>query len=418
MSSAKSRPKGRYNFATIPEAIADVRKGKMLIIVDSPKRENEADLYMAAEAATSAKVAAMIRRAGGILCAALTERQARRLHLSLMVPTNENKEKTGVNFTVSVNAARGITTGVSAHDRAKTLHVLANPRSKARDIVKPGHVFGLVARPGGVLEREGHTEAAVDLARLAGKTPAGVLCEIVGASGRMAKRDEIFRLARSLGIKVVLIQDLVRYLRARPLPSMKRHSSVARIAASVLPTAYGTFTVIAYKSILDGREHAALVLGKPRAGALVRIHSQCLTGDTFFSLRCDCGAQFKESMRRIKQEGSGVIVYASQEGRGIGLSNKIRAYALQDKGLDTVEANEALGFSADPRTYEAAAHILEDLRLREVRLLTNNPEKERQMAECGITVTKRIPLEVWPNKKNRAYLKTKKDKLGHRLGRV
>lgn len=405
-------------FSTIPEAIADVRKGKMLIIVDSPRRENEADLYVAADAATPQAITTMIKHGGGLICAAITEAQARRLHVPLMVSPETNREKTGVNFTVSLNAARGISTGVSAHDRTVTIRVLVNPKSKPKDVVKPGHVFGLIARQRGVLERQGHTEAAVDLARLAGKTPAGVLCEIVGRSGRMAKRSEIEKLAARLSIKIVAIDDLVQYLKKHPLPELPRISKIVRISSSTLPTLYGTFAITAYKSILDGREHAALVLGEPGKNALVRIHSQCLTGDTLFSLRCDCGEQLKESMRRIKKEGSGVIVYASQEGRGIGLGNKIRAYALQDTGLDTVEANLALGFSADSRTYEAAANILEDLGIRDVRLLTNNPEKERQLSEFGITVNKRIPLETPPHKVNRAYLKTKKQKLGHRLTQI
>jgi len=415
-----SRPisNGVSVFSSIPEAIEDVRRGKMLIIVDNPKRENEGDLYIAADAATPSILTTMIRRGGGIVCTAITEAQARRLHLPLMIPADENEEKTKVHFTVSVNAARGVSTGVSAHDRAKTIRVLANREARPQDVVKPGHVFGLVAREGGVLKRQGHTEAAVDLARLAGRAPAGVLCEIVGYDGRMAKRSEIIRLSRTLGIKVVAIADLVRHLRAHPLPRLKRHSSVIRISSSTLPTPYGTFAITAYRSAQDGREHAALVLGKPKVGALVRIHSQCLTGDTLFSLRCDCGEQLKESMRRIKKEGAGVIVYASQEGRGIGLGNKIRAYALQDKGLDTVEANLALGFSADQRTYEAAAHILEDLSIRDVRLLTNNPEKERELVKYGIRIIKCIPLETKPSRTNAKYLRTKKLKLGHRLRRV
>ena len=405
-------------FSTISEAIAEVKKGKLLIIVDDPKRENEADLYLAADAATPKAITTMIRKGGGLVCVAITETQANRLRLPLMVPTEENREKTGVNFTVSVNAARGVTTGVSAHDRARTIRVLASSHSRSRDIVKPGHVSGLVARTGGVLERQGHTEAAVDLARLAGRAPAGVLCEIVGRSGRVADHNEIGRLARTLGIKIVSIADLVRHLRKHPLPALESNSKIIRVASSTLPTRYGVFSIIAYRSLLDGREHAALVLGKPRKSALVRIHSQCLTGDALFSLRCDCGAQLKASMRRIARQGSGIIIYASQEGRGIGLGNKIRAYALQDKGLDTVEANLALGFSADQRTYEAVVHILKDLNVREVRLLTNNLEKERQLSEFGISVVERIPLEVAPHRVNRAYLKTKKKKLGHILRRV
>ena len=405
-------------FASIPEAINDIRKGKMLIILDNPKRENEGDLYIAADAATPAAIRTMIKHGGGILCASITEAQARRLMLPLMVPVGENKEKTGVNFTVSVGAARGVTTGVSAHDRARTIRILADPRSRARDIIKPGHVFGLVARPGGVLEREGHTEAAVDLSRLAGRAPAGVLCEIVGKSGRMAKREEVFRLSKKLGIKIIAISDLSAYLQEHSLPRRSRGPSVVRIASSKLPTTHGTFAITAYRSVLDGREHAALVLGRPRKNMLVRVHSSCLTGDALFSLRCDCGEQLEESMRKIGKAGGGVIVYASQEGRGIGLGNKIRAYALQDTGLDTVEANLKLGFSADQRTYEAAADILKDLGIREVRLLTNNPVKEQGLEKFGIAVTQRIPLEMSPHKTNRAYLKVKKQKLGHWLTRV
>ncbi len=335
-----------------------------------------------------------------------------------MVPKGENTEKTSVNFTVSVNAKRGITTGVSAPDRAKTIRVLAGPHSRAEELVRPGHVFGLIARDGGILEREGHTEAAVDLARLAGCAPAGVLCEIVGKSGRMAKREELIRLARKLDIKIIRIRDLVRYLRTHPLLPLPHQSDVVRISRAALPTRYGTFDIVVYRSISDDREHAALVLGKPRKNALVRVHSQCITGDTFFSLRCDCGEQLEESMRRMKKSGSGVIIYLSQEGRGIGLGNKIRAYALQDTGLDTVEANRALGFLADARTYEAAVHILEDLGVSSVRLLTNNPKKERELLRHGIEVLESVPLEVRPNAINSRYLKTKKKKLKHRLTAV
>ncbi len=405
-------------FASIPEAVADVASGKMLIIVDHPKRENEGDLYIAADAVTPAVITTMIKHGGGILCTAITEAQAYRLHLPLMVPSGENAEKTQVNFTVSINARTGITTGVSAFDRAKTIRVLANPRSKPSDLVKPGHVFGLVAREGGILTREGHTEAAVDLARLAGKTSAGVLCEIVGRGGRMAKRDEIARLSQKLGIRMVAIRDLVRYLRAHPLPPFPKTLQVVRIASATLPTQHGAFTITAYRSIADGREHAALVFGKPRAGALVRVHSSCLTGDALFSLRCDCGEQLKESMRMISTAGAGIIVYLNQEGRGIGLGNKIRAYALQDKGRDTVQANHELGLPIDSRSYEAAADILKDKKMSEIRLLTNNPEKVQQLCNFGITVTERVSLESTPNKVNARYLRTKKNKMGHRLIRV
>ena len=387
----------------------------MLIVVDSPTRENEADLYVPAEFATPGVLNTMIKEAGGILCVSMARAQAERLQVPLMVPLGENTEKTGVNFTVAVDAKRGITTGVSAFDRAKTIKILTSSRSVPADLVKPGHVLGLVARDGGVLERAGHTEAAIDLARLAGKKPAGVLCEIVGKDGRMAKRDEISRLAAKLKHKIFAISELVRYLKKHPLPQGERASSVMCVSSSVLPTKYGTFAIRVYDTPADGLEHVALVLGKPTAGALVRVHSQCLTGDTLFSLRCDCGAQLKESMRRIGKAGSGVIIYLNQEGRGIGLGNKIKAYALQDKGFDTVEANHALGFSADARTYEAAADILKDIGVTSLRLLTNNPEKEQQLCKSGITILESIPLEIAPNKSDKKYLTTKKRKMGHRL---
>lgn len=405
-------------FCTIPEAIAEMKKGRLLIVVDSPRRENEADFYIPADAASPAAITTMIRHGGGIVCAAITKGQARRLNLPLMIPAGENTEKTGVNFTVSVNAKKGVTTGVSAFDRAKTIRILADPRSVEADLVKPGHVFGLVARDAGVLEREGHTEAAVDLARLAGYAPAGVLCEIVGASGRMAKRDELVRIAQNLTIKIVAIRDLVRYLQAHPLPLPPKHPDLVRISTAALPTTQGTFEIVAYKSASDRGEHVALVLGEPHDGALVRIHSGCLTGDALHSLRCDCGEQLAESMRRIRKAKGGIVVYLQQEGRGIGLGNKIKAYALQDQGHDTVEANHVLGFPADSRTYEAAADILEDLGVRKVRLLTNNPEKERQLARLGIKVLERVSLECPPNGVNTEYLKTKKRKLGHRLTKV
>ena len=405
------------NFCTIPEAISDVKKGKLLIVVDNQKRENEADFFVAADAVTPAAITTMIKRGGGLVCVAMTEAQAQRFNLPLMVAAEKNIEKTGVNFTISFSAKRGVKTGVSAHDRARTIRLIANRKTREAHFARPGHVLGLIARPLGLRERQGHTEAAVDLARLAGCAPSGVLCEIVGKSGRMAKRSEIVKLARELHIKIVSIDDLVRYLRKHPLLQLPRPSTVIRIASSALPTRYGKFAITAYRS-RDGREHAALTLGEPKENALVRVHSQCLTGDTLFSLRCDCGEQLKESMRRIAKEGTGIIVYTSQEGRGIGLGNKIHAYALQERGLDTVDANLALGFSADHRTYQAAANILQNFGIKKIRLLTNNPKKIEELAGLGITITERISLETKPHELNRAYLKTKKKKLGHRLTRV
>lgn len=403
------------DFCTIPEAVAEIRKGKLLIVVDNTARENEGDLYIPSDTASPAHITRMIRYGGGLICAAITKEQSRRLALPLMVPASENTEKTHVNFTTSVNARNGITTGVSAFDRARTIKVLANPKSRGRDLVRPGHVFGLVGKSGGVLERDGHTEAAIDLARLAGLTPAGVLCEIVGKGGRMAKRPELIALSRKLHIKIVRIHDLVRYLRKKPLPPLPEPSDVLKAASATLPTAYGTFAISVYESINDRREHTALVLGEPREPVMTRIHSACITGDTFASLRCDCGRQLKESMRKIARIGNGVILYLGQEGRGIGLANKIRAYALQDEGHDTVEANHALGFPADARDYKIAADILKDLKIREVHLLTNNPDKEKQLARYGIRVSRRVPLEIRPNGVNGKYLLTKKHKLGHSL---
>jgi 3,4-dihydroxy 2-butanone 4-phosphate synthase / GTP cyclohydrolase II len=420
------------NFCTVPEAIAEIKKGRMLIVVDSP---NEADLYIPADAVTGKSINTMLKYGGGIVCAAITPSQAHNLQLSAMVPLAQNTEKTGVNFTVSVNAKRGITTGVSAYDRAKTIRILANPKSRAGDITKPGHVFGLVARAGGLLKREGHTEAAVDLARLAGRAPAGVLCEIVGKNGRMAKSAEIRKVSRDLNIRVVAIKDIVRYLRARPLPLLPSPHGVARFSESTLPTRHGTFRIIVYTTTADDLEQVALVhLPAPFAYArrasrrarqaggdigkeptLVRLHSQCLTGDTFGSLRCDCQEQLHKSMELISKEGRGIIVYLNQEGRGIGLGNKIKAYALQDEGYDTVDANHKLGFHADARDYEAAALILKDLGAEKIRLLTNSPDKENQLTASGITVATRVPLEIPHNEVNAAYLSTKKRKFGHRL---
>src|SRR3989344_3342506 len=406
------------SFGTVPEAIEEVKKGRMLIVVDSPNRENEADLYIPADAATGENINTMVKYGGGIVCAAITPSQAHNLRLSAMVPLSQNTEKTGVNFPVSMNAKKGITTGVSAYDRAKTIRILANPKSRAEDIVKPGHVFGLVARTGGLLKREGHTEAAVDLARLAGRTPAGVLCEIVGENGRMARGAEIARFSRELKIKIVAIKDIVRYLRAHPLPLLPTPHGVARFSESALPTRHGTLRFIVYTSTFDDLEHVALVRGDISEVPLVRVHSQCLTGDTFGSLRCDCREQLQSSMEIIKKTGSGIIVYLNQEGRGIGLGNKIKAYALQDEGYDTVDANHALGFSADARDYEVAALILKDLGAEQIKLLTNNPEKENQLSALGIKIVERVPLEIHHNKINEGYLLAKKKKLGHRLAKI
>lgn len=402
-------------FATIPEAIKDVKQGKMLIVVDHPDRENEGDLYIPVDTATSKSILTMIKLGGGLICAAITKKQAVNLQLPLMIDPLENNEITKVNFTVSVNAKKGTTTGVSAFDRLKTIKTLADPTSSPPDLSRPGHMFGLVAKNGGVLERDGHTEAAVDLARLAGFTPAGVLCEIVGKNGEMAKLPELVRLSQKLHIKIVFIKDLVTYIRNHSLPSLYEEKEIVKTAVSILPTKYGNFRLIVYKSVIDSREHVVLLKGEIEEITLLRIHSQCLTGDTFQSLRCDCGEQLQQSMKLISKNGSGVILYLNQEGRGIGLSNKIKAYLLQDKGHDTVEANHALGFPSDARQYKVAADILNDLGIAKVNLMTNNPDKEKQLSVFNIEIIKTTSLEIKPNKVNRQYLVTKKQKLSHRL---
>ncbi|MBI3366381.1 GTP cyclohydrolase II [Candidatus Roizmanbacteria bacterium] len=405
-------------FSTIPEALDQIKQGKMFILVDSPKRENEGDFYIPTDKVSPQHIITMIRRGGGLICTAITPTQAYHLSLPLMIDPLSNTEKTHVNFTISVNAKKGITTGVSAFDRAKTIGILANPKSKQSDITKPGHVFGLVAKPGGVLEREGHTEAAVDLARIANLTPAGVLCEIVGTDGRMAELKDLIRLSQKLNIKMVSINNLIKYLKRNPLPPLLHKPEVIKLATSRLPTRYGTFQISVYKSLIDNREHIVLLMGEPEQPLLTRIHSQCFTGDTLLSLRCDCRQQLHQSMKLISKAPSGVILYLNQEGRGIGLVNKIKAYSLQDRGSDTVEANHALGLSVDARNYQVAADMLKDLGIEKVRLLTNNPDKEKQLASFGISITERIPIEIQPNGANVKYLATKKHKLGHQLNMV
>lgn len=402
-------------FCTIPQAIKEIKQGKTLIVVDDPHRENEGDFFCPTETITPAKVNQMIRLGGGLICTAISKRQAGRLSLPLMVEPQKNMENTKVNFTISVNAKNGITTGVSAYDRARTIKILGNQKTKAEDLVRPGHVFPLIAADGGVLERQGHTEAALDLVRLAEFTPAGVLCEILRDDGRMAKLADLVNLAKKLQIKIVSIADLISYLKKHPLPKEKT-SSIVKTTSSSLPTIYGTFQLSVYTSLLDGREHSLLVMGNTnKQPILTRIHSQCLTGDTLLSRKCDCRKQLHQSMKMIEKKGHGIIIYLNQEGRGIGLTNKIKAYALQEKGLDTVEANHALGLPADSRDYQIAAEILRDLAISDVTLLTNNPRKITGLLIHGIRIVKRIPLEIAPNPFNRSYLTAKKLKLNHYL---
>lgn len=401
-------------FVNIPEAIKDLKKGKMLIIFDST-REKEADLFIPTEKVTPQIIATMIKKGGGLICAAITEGQAHKLALPLMVDLVDNGEKTGVNFTISVNAKKGITTGVSANDRFKSIKIMTNPSSKPSDLVKPGHVFGLVARNGGVLERQGHTESAVDLSRLASFSPSGVLCEVLTDDGEIAGISDLVKLAKLLKIKIVLIKDLVEYIKKNPLPEIAEGCCVVKSATATLPTKYGLFKIIIYKSLNDGLEHAVLTKGVLKEPVLTRIHSQCLTGDTLSSLRCDCGGQLRKSMDLINKQGSGIILYLNQEGRGIGLTNKIKAYALQDKGYDTVQANEALGLPSDARSYKVAADILKDLGIETINLLTNNPDKKHQLAKYGIKTSKSMALEIKPNKVDIKYLKVKKRKMRHEL---
>lgn len=400
----------------IADIIKHIKKGGMLIVIDDESRENEGDLYIASDKVTPEIINTMINRAGGLICCAITREQASKLYLPLMVANSKNTEKTGVNFTVSVNAKEGITTGVSAFDRAKTIAVMSSPKSDSSQLTRPGHVFGLVARDGGLHERDGHTEAAVDLSRLAGLNPTGVLCEVVGANGEMAKTSELEKLSKELGAPIVYINELKDYLQKNPLPKIE-HPEVIKVAGSKLPTKYGDFDVSIYRSEVDGGEHSVLTMGRLKNPALTRIHSMCLTGDTFGSERCDCQNQLHQSMEAISRQGHGVLLYLNQEGRGIGLENKIRAYELQDQGFDTVEANCRLGLPIDGRDFKIAADILSELGINDIDLLTNNPNKIDQLEKYGINVNP-VPVETEPNPNNKKYLTDKKNKLGHKLTRV
>lgn len=392
--------------ASVRELMEELRQGRPVILVDDEDRENEGDLIMAAEHVTPEWVNFMLRECRGLLCAALTEERARALDLPLMVERNQDPQ--GTRFTVSVDA-RGTTTGISAFERAATIRLLADPEATAQDFRRPGHIFPLVARPGGVLRRAGHTEATVDLLRLAGLRPVGSLIEILKEDGTMARLPDLLEFAGRHGLKVGTIADLIRYRLE------KGDLYVKREAEALLPTRFGEFRILGYRDSLTGEEHAALVMGSwdPEEPVLVRMHSECLTGDALHSLRCDCGFQRDLALERISKEGKGVLVYLRQEGRGIGLVNKIRAYHLQDQGLDTVEANLALGFPPDLRDYGVGAQILYDLGVRKMRLLTNNPRKVKALSGFGIEIVERIPLRAGDNPHNERYLQAKKEKLGH-----
>jgi 3,4-dihydroxy 2-butanone 4-phosphate synthase/GTP cyclohydrolase II len=398
----------RSAFATIEEAIEDIREGKFVVVVDAADRENEGDLTIAAQFATPEAINFMTKEGRGLICLCLTEDRCDGLALRQM--TDRNETPYGTAFTVSVEAREGVTTGISAPDRSRTIQVAIDPSSRPDDLVQPGHVFPLRARDGGVLVRAGQTEAAVDLARLAGLIPAGVVCEIMAEDGTMARVPDLIPYCARHGVKLVTVADLIEYRR--------RHEQlVERMTTVRLPTTYGGFAAIAFREKLTGKHHVALVHGTVdgEEDVLVRVHSECLTGDVFHSLRCDCGEQLDQALSRIASEERGVLLYMAQEGRGIGLLNKLRAYELQENGLDTVEANVELGFAPDMRDYGIGNQILADLGLTTVRLLTNNPKKIIGIEGFGITVVDQIPIETDPKPENARYLATKRDKLGHKL---
>ena len=392
----------------VSAAIEEFRQGKPLIIVDDEGRENEGDVCFPADVVTPDLINFMAVHARGLICVAMTGARLDKLGLPLM--TSRNTAPLSTAFTVSVEAAEGVTTGISAGDRARTVEVLVNPESGPEDLTQPGHMFPLRARDGGVLVRAGQTEASVDLAKLAGRYPAAVICEIMREDGTMARMPDLIEFGREHDMSIVTVNDLIAY-------RLRMDSLIERVAESALPTAYGEFRAVTYRTLIDAKEHQAFVMGNvdTEDPVLARVHDQCVTGDVFGSLRCDCGEQLEEAIRRVASEGCGVIVYMDQEGRGIGLHNKIRAYRLQDSGLDTVEANEALGLPADGREYGIGMQILVDLGVRKLRLMTNNPTKRSGLEGFGLEIVERVPIEVEPNAHNAEYLRTKREKMGHML---
>jgi 3,4-dihydroxy 2-butanone 4-phosphate synthase/GTP cyclohydrolase II len=395
-------------FAPIEEAIEDIRAGRMVVVCDDEDRENEGDLVMAAQFITPEAINFMAKEARGLICLTLTPERCDELGLDLMAAKNDSPFETA--FTVSIEAREGVTTGISAADRARTVQVAIDPGASSRDLVQPGHIFPLKAKAGGVLERTGQTEASVDLARLAGLNPSGVICEVMNDDGTMARQDDLVPYCRKHGLKMITVADLIAYRRVHD-------KLVERVVETSLPTAFGEFNVVGYRSLVDDKHHVAMVRGEVSgtADVLVRVHSECLTGDVFHSLRCDCGEQLESALAQIEKEGRGVLLYLSQEGRGIGLLNKLRAYKLQDEGFDTVDANLQLGLPVDLRDYGIGAQILVDLGLSSIRILTNNPKKIRGLEGYGLSVTEQVPIVHEPNPHNERYLQAKRERLGHTI---
>ncbi len=396
------------NFNTIPEALEEIRKGKMIVVLDDEDRENEGDLVCSAELCTPDMINFMASKARGLICVAVSEQRARDLELSPMV--RDNTALHGTKFTESVDYLHGTTSGISTADRAATVRAMADESTKPSDLGRPGHIFPLIAYQEGVLRRAGHTEAVVDLMAFAGLNPCGVLCEILNEDGTMARVPQLMEFAQQYELKIITVKELIAW-------RFQQEKLVEKVAEAVLPTEFGDFTIKVYQNVVDGKEHIALVCGEidPEEPILVRVHSECLTGDTFGSVRCDCRSQLHAALDQISKAGKGVLLYMRQEGRGIGLVNKIRAYALQDSGMDTVEANLHLGFQPDPRDYGIGAQILADIGVRKMRLLTNNPRKRVGLQSYGLEVVERVAIEMQPNKSNEQYLRTKKSKLGHLL---
>jgi len=405
-------------FSNIPEALEALKKGDMLIVVDDKTRENQGDIIFPAETITTEKANFLMKEARGMFCVPMHRDQAFKLELIPMIALQQNTEKLRCNFTITVDAKEIKDHGISASDRTLTVKKLVDKKTKPEDLLKPGHVSPIIAADGGVLERNGHTEAAVDLSILAGFAPVGVLSEIINDKGVPTVGEELFTFAKKHNLKIITIADLVKYRETHPFANTKRVPIVKKISEAELPTKFGMFTISIYKDLRNGKEHAILTTGDLKEPVLTRIHSKCLTGDTFSSLRCDCQEQLHKSMEAVQKNGSGVIIYHNEEGRGIGLANKIKAYTLQEQGFDTVEANISLGFASDERNYYVAADILHDLGISKINLLTNNPEKSEAMEHCGINVVKRISIETAPNKYNKKYLETKKEKMHHQLTEV